>query len=1348
MVLRPYGGLAWQNRPAPDVPTKAQQAQGLLTAVAATGTVGYLLSREGSNGRRGLDYLYSGARLAGNLSPNEILNTFRAPEFISPFISNTQRGFSSLSWGSESLSSSSTWLALSKITGRSAEELQKAGLGQTGATLTWNAAGHSTGRLTLSHMGKDTVLSHSISLMAANSEETAWHSSERGVNKALFSVHQALGLTEQQGFQTNAVLATADGLRNKWSIIPSITGPLENLGDLNRRTALGRAPWAFGMERINTLLNNTFEQIPVAGEVNKALENLIGKHLPVMSGPATHMFGRLGVKAAVVGGGLLAISQTDWLRRQTGDTGHIAISAGLSGSLAYILNKTGHSPQTAMMVGMASFFGQVILPGFKQGLVPGIANTWATANVARGSDANPFNYHRRILEGFLPGVSKLQTGLLFAAGATAAVSMNIPMTNTTLPNYLLKKFGNTTFGLPSHIMHGGQSMPVLGPSSKVKHFWGQVDLGLSKIATQKPEITQQLSQLRGPRTFINIQKMRLLRANYGEGRKAGFFSAPDWLTHTNTMWGAAEEAYKREADHNPLNTILLQKFEGITNKYLGKGHMGSAMAYGEKAFESLRLGFFGADTSNRVFKAAAEKMGPHLQMGRVGLIFGGLLLAHQLVTGGLLGSMENSQQLKDIYSGRQLVRVNKGRFWEGGGTPYEGDPSSGYWRPHAIALINNRVRERGLYGDDEDKTSPIGKWLRKNFTYNWEREHYYDRPYPITGAFGQDIPVIGSFVAATIGRFIKPARVMHPDEFIRQGEGGGFETADVYHGWKREPAYGLGGIGTGIPTTPLDPTRILGETSSHFREIEGLTGWVKSMIYQGATGDKDFGGQQAVLANSGTPMSMNRLYSEMQLGSAAFLSEGLRRFLPKQFGSGATVNPIMNSMPTWLPEKFRYGDPYTQVEWGEARLPGSGYTALHPELAGMDPEAYPLAYQYSIMADVAPLAKELGMLRGRLYKRRYEGKTTESENALIDSTDKLLTDKLTQYGFNPVDPNAIQLPGSSVTQKSWAGAQSFLRDKASPFEYLGSFATLGLRPIQKLLPDRDPIEQYEYQRMYGTQFAFWNKPVRDWIRPAAWTALHSLGFQGKPSWRKDSDEKAAYFDKLEFIKWMRLSDEARAQGDVRMSIKYQYLAGGTSEGINPKADPMSIYWSLPAEERPYLNAFANAQGAERDRILAMVPSNETELYKTIWSRRDSGDPSLYAGGKSGPDNAYLAQRYAQVRQEMGGQIPSNDWLGYNSEVNLDDVKAVYINSLGKDLHDYGLWESQLREAQRQPYMAGIERPLASPTTRSGIADTFQRLINNGYVTVNSAPVQMYGKMTINDPRDNEIAQQWSTYSGN
>lgn len=91
-------------------------------------------------------------------------------------------------------------------------------------------------------------------------------------------------------------------------------------------------------------------------------------------------------------------------------------------------------------------------------------------------------------------------------------------------------------------------------------------------------------------------------------------------------------------------------------------------------------------------------------------------------------------------------------------------------------------------------------------------------------------------------------------------------------------------------------------------------------------------------------------------------TEPLRRFIQPE-GFTPQVNEISNTMPSWMPGEdylinFRKGDPYIKVDQGYARLPGAGYEAVHPEIAGIDPEDYPDIAKLRILGDVAPYSRE------------------------------------------------------------------------------------------------------------------------------------------------------------------------------------------------------------------------------------------------------------------------------------------------------------------------------------------------------------------------------------------------------
>lgn len=91
-------------------------------------------------------------------------------------------------------------------------------------------------------------------------------------------------------------------------------------------------------------------------------------------------------------------------------------------------------------------------------------------------------------------------------------------------------------------------------------------------------------------------------------------------------------------------------------------------------------------------------------------------------------------------------------------------------------------------------------------------------------------------------------------------------------------------------------------------------------------------------------------------GAGGGVSEIARRFMP-EFKRNTRVNPLMNTMDDWLPERFRFGDPYTAVPKGEMRMPGKGYESLnelHPDQFG----EYGAFDRFKILADIAPYSPE------------------------------------------------------------------------------------------------------------------------------------------------------------------------------------------------------------------------------------------------------------------------------------------------------------------------------------------------------------------------------------------------------
>lgn len=122
----------------------------------------------------------------------------------------------------------------------------------------------------------------------------------------------------------------------------------------------------------------------------------------------------------------------------------------------------------------------------------------------------------------------------------------------------------------------------------------------------------------------------------------------------------------------------------------------------------------------------------------------------------------------------------------------------------------------------------------------------------------------------------------------------------------------------------------LGEQYNWTGEIAGLKGFAFQQFVTGHANER-----ARIIEDSGYAYSVNNDFWEANMGGlGANLSEISRRFLPKRNNNTEYVNPIRNTMPSWMPGSsyftdFKHGDPYSKIDNGEERLPGEGYERLH-----------------------------------------------------------------------------------------------------------------------------------------------------------------------------------------------------------------------------------------------------------------------------------------------------------------------------------------------------------------------------------------------------------------------------------
>ena len=135
------------------------------------------------------------------------------------------------------------------------------------------------------------------------------------------------------------------------------------------------------------------------------------------------------------------------------------------------------------------------------------------------------------------------------------------------------------------------------------------------------------------------------------------------------------------------------------------------------------------------------------------------------------GGMTKEEKKEQLLDGE--VPIRQGRYWPLGNTPFKGGKIQ-YYRPSWYRkLQGGALFTSDTYGSPAEKflfyndISP----LRPLDPYRFERKHYEDRPYPVTGEyFTGPFGPINTVLNATVGRILKPQVAMHQQE-VMQGLG-------------------------------------------------------------------------------------------------------------------------------------------------------------------------------------------------------------------------------------------------------------------------------------------------------------------------------------------------------------------------------------------------------------------------------------------------------------------------------------------------------------------------------------------------------------------------------------------------
>jgi hypothetical protein len=152
----------------------------------------------------------------------------------------------------------------------------------------------------------------------------------------------------------------------------------------------------------------------------------------------------------------------------------------------------------------------------------------------------------------------------------------------------------------------------------------------------------------------------------------------------------------------------------------------------------------------------------------------------------------------------------------------------------------------------------------------------------------------------------------------------------------------------------------------------------------------------------------------------------------------------------------------------------------------------------------------------------------------------------------------------------------------------------------------------------------------------------------------------------------------------------------------------------------------------------MVPQDQVHLYKATWDKIDAEGGVLKPILKDKIDEEYLYVRYSQIEQEYAGPMPRADWIGFNENVDMSDIKVKYIDNLGKDLHDYGLWEKEIKKVNAQPFLEDSTNFMYSSIDRASINSVLHESTRGDFSTTHSGGARTHTKLIFNDNRSSEI----------
>lgn len=234
-------------------------------------------------------------------------------------------------------------------------------------------------------------------------------------------------------------------------------------------------------------------------------------------------------------------------------------------------------------------------------------------------------------------------------------------------------------------------------------------------------------------------------------------------------------------------------------------------------------------------------------------------------------------------------------------------------------------------------------------------------------------------------------------------------------------------------------------------------------------------GRKVRRENAGKMSDFKTAFWDANIGGlGGGVMEIARRFFPHEDHSWTNINPIRNTMPDWMPERFQTGDPYRKVSKGEMRLPGAGYEDIH-KLRSDQFGRYGALDRMRILADVSPGSDEYKLWRDIATKTVSDGAgRKEIEDIKRRVAKQSRAHEFYDYTFlkTPTEKKGItvdSIKGNTVTttegeQYTLAGID--LKKGSDVSEFLHSGQSLNVEYLKK---DRNNLGPIKAAFMHGNE---------------------------------------------------------------------------------------------------------------------------------------------------------------------------------------------------------------------------------------------------------------------------------------